>query len=71
MTTQKEQNRQNLSAMSNEELCILVQQGNQDAQAQLLLQNDGMIHTIAWRERKRYAYLSLEDRKSTRLNSSH
>ena len=53
MTTQKEQNRQNLSAMSNEELCILVQQGNQDAQAQLLLQNDGMIHTIAWRERKR------------------
>lgn len=45
---------------SNESLCVRVQQGDAQAKLQLLKQNEGMIHTIAWRERRRYAYLSLE-----------
>lgn len=44
----------------NEKLCVQIQQGDATAKLQLLQQNEGMIHTIAWRERRRYAYLSLE-----------
>lgn len=47
-------------ADSNESLCLRIQAGDTEAKQQLLEQNDGMIHTIAWRERRRYAYLSLE-----------
>lgn len=45
---------------SNELLCALIQQKHPGAREQLLQKNIGMIHTIAWRERKQYAYLSLE-----------
>lgn len=45
---------------SNENLCVRIQQGDTRAKDLLLLQNEGMIHTVAWRERRRYAYLSLE-----------
>lgn len=45
---------------SNENLCVRIQQGEEYAKELLILQNEGMIHTVAWRERRRYAYLSLE-----------
>ncbi len=49
-----------LEQESNEALCIRIQNGDKKARMQLLEQNEGMIHTVAWRERRRYAYLSLE-----------
>lgn len=45
---------------TNESLCVLIQQGNHRAKEQLLLRNTGMIHAIAWRERRKYAYLTLD-----------
>ncbi len=46
--------------ITNEVLCQQIQQGNVLAKEQIFRQNEGMIHVIAWRERKRYAYLSVE-----------
>lgn len=49
-----------LETNSNEALCVRIQQGDASAKMQLLNQNEGMIHTVAWRERRRYSYLALE-----------
>ena len=56
----QEQNIKTMSPDSNEALCIRIQQGDEQAKSQLLQQNEGMIHAVAWRERRRYAYLALE-----------
>ena len=56
----QEQNTKTMSPDSNEALCIRIQQGDEQAKSQLLQQNEGMIHAVAWRERRRYAYLALE-----------
>lgn len=56
----QEQNTKAMSPDSNEALCIRIQQGDEQAKSQLLQQNEGMIHAVAWRERRRYAYLALE-----------
>ena len=56
----QKQNIKTMSPDSNEALCIRIQQGDEQAKSQLLQQNEGMIHAVAWRERRRYAYLALE-----------
>lgn len=55
MTTEKVQEK-----VTNEVLCQQIQQGSISAKEQILRQNEGMIHVIAWRERKRYSYLTVE-----------
>ncbi len=49
-----------IEQLSNEALCIEIQKGSQAAKAQILKKNIGMVRAIAQRERRRYAYLSVE-----------
>lgn len=61
MTIQQEvKSSATVPVFSNEVLCMRIRQGDTAAKEQLLLQNDGLIHTVAWRERRRYSYLTLE-----------
>lgn len=45
---------------TNESLCTQIQKGDYSAKERLLERNAGMIYTIAWRERRKYAYLTVE-----------
>ncbi len=45
---------------TNEELCVRIQHGDQKAKNLLLERNAGLIHAIAWRERRKYTYLMVE-----------
>ncbi len=47
-------------AMSNEELCALIQEGNKEAKETLLLQNAGLIHKAVGLIRRKYGYLTVE-----------